>query len=632
MAETKARFLANIIGATSTDNDFTLPNTAVSGTNNKVLTSGGDGTVTWETTVTAPTITSVTTPASDNSINVDDNVVMTVTGTKFANTGMTAKLVDASNETSVVTGHDTSDLSISYTNTTSISVTTRAATANISQSNVKLVITKSGLSATSASIGVSPDPTFTALTLNSDNAHATLIDNLGSGQNVGSAISASASDGASITYSISGATSAGNTYIINSTSGQITTPSAGIADVSSGSSYSESPVVTATAGGDSTRTHTLSVPLLINKYVPTLFSGYAYSGSSSDQNIFLTSLDNSVDSKPDLVWIKERSASQDHYLFDTIRGHSNFLSSNDNGAEDTDTTSLTGFLDDGFSLDGGDGKTNESGQTYVAWAFQSGGAPTATNSGGQSPTSGSVMIDGSASTANLASASIYPNKMSVNTDGGFSIVTYDGVRSSAGSDTIPHGLGSAPDLIIIKQFSSGDTFDWSVGHSSSNLQASSGFLKLNTGDALDSNWNDFGASPDANVFTTQYSGRVNASGREYVAYCWKAVSGVSAFGSYTGTGGALSVTDQSGATNCGFNPRFLMIKNISTANNGWIIWDTFRGIESRLFAHDSAYEETDSGTQTHYPTIASNGFSYPSTVTHDNFNKSGDTYIYMAFA
>ena len=35
MAETKARFLANTIGATTTDNDFTLPNGV--GTNKQVL-------------------------------------------------------------------------------------------------------------------------------------------------------------------------------------------------------------------------------------------------------------------------------------------------------------------------------------------------------------------------------------------------------------------------------------------------------------------------------------------------------------------------------------------------------------------------------------------------------------------
>lgn len=90
MAETKARFLANLIGATNTDNDFTLPNVAVSGTNNKVLTSGGDGTVTWEQTIAAPTITSVS-----GLLNDDSDSTLTIIGTEYSATS-TVKLYDAS--------------------------------------------------------------------------------------------------------------------------------------------------------------------------------------------------------------------------------------------------------------------------------------------------------------------------------------------------------------------------------------------------------------------------------------------------------------------------------------------------------------------------------------------------------
>ena len=74
MAETKARFLANLIGADNTANDFTLPNTAVSGTNDKVLTSGGDGNVTWETPLISPTITNL----ASSKINEDTSTTVTV--------------------------------------------------------------------------------------------------------------------------------------------------------------------------------------------------------------------------------------------------------------------------------------------------------------------------------------------------------------------------------------------------------------------------------------------------------------------------------------------------------------------------------------------------------------------------
>ena len=605
------------------DNTFTLPTTRGADSyiltrDNTVDSNSGKGT-TWKAGFSAHTITSVTTPASDNSINVDDNVVMTVTGTNFADAGMTAKLVDASNEASVVTGHDVSDLSINYSNTTSISVTTRAATANISQSNVKLVITKSGISVTSTSIGVSPDPTITSLS----NPHATLVDNLGSGQNVGSAISASASDGASITYSISGATSAGNTYLINSTSGQITTPSAGIADVSSGTSYSESPTVTATAGGDSTRTETISVPLVINKYVSQFFSGYAYTGASSNQNISLTSnVDNSVDSKPDFVWIKERNSSSSHRMFDTVRGPQNNIGSNE-VIRGTDG-GLTAFLDDGFTDSGGDGATNESSsKTYVSWAWKAGGTPTATNTNintGSSPTgamtANSVSVDGQLQTnyTPSGSPSIYPYKMSVNTTEGFSIINYK--PNGTMGDTLPHGLTSAPELIIVKDISADN--DWVVYHSG---MGHTKYMRLNA-DASEltsqSRWNN--TLPTNSVVTLGVSGHVNGPGTEYIMYCFHSVSNLSSFGTLTGNG----TTDVTKTV--GFQPRFVIIKN-AEATGHWIMWDSFRGFGTNAHyfkANDSIAEVTETGRGC---TVTSTSFT-PKNYHTENTNR----FIYMAWA
>ena len=59
---------------------------------------------------------------------------------------------------------------------------------------------------------------------------------------------------------------------------------------------------------------------------------------------------------------------------------------------------------------------NTSANDYIAWCWKTGGPPTATNSAGagQVPTSGSVMIDGVASTAALAGTNPV-NKLSANT-------------------------------------------------------------------------------------------------------------------------------------------------------------------------------------------------------------------------
>ena len=67
MAETRARDLANLAGAGATSGTvayhetargFTLP--AGAGDENQVISSDGDGTTQWKTTLSAPTVASVT--------------------------------------------------------------------------------------------------------------------------------------------------------------------------------------------------------------------------------------------------------------------------------------------------------------------------------------------------------------------------------------------------------------------------------------------------------------------------------------------------------------------------------------------------------------------------------------------
>ncbi len=81
---------------------------------------------------------------------------------------------------------------------------------------------------------------------------------------------------------------------------------------------------------------------------------------------------------PDWVWIKERSASASHYLFDTVRGATKNLHSDDTPAEATDTDSLLSFGNQGFTV-GSNGDVNGSTDTYVAWNWKAGGiSPTQT--------------------------------------------------------------------------------------------------------------------------------------------------------------------------------------------------------------------------------------------------------------
>ena len=215
--------------------------------------------------------------------------------------------------------------------------------------------------------------------------------------------------------------------------------------------------------------------------------------------------------------------------------------------------------------------------------------------------------------------------MSINTAGGFSIVQYTGTRSSSGSDTIPHGLGVTPKLIMIKSLASGSR---SVGFTGVNFAASTGFFMLDSVNALDASWNDFGAAPDANLFTTQYSSRVNASGVDFVAWCWTAVAGLSAFGNYTGNAGdqTISLGDST------LTPKFILIKPTTGGTTGWSIYDEFRGFGTlgstnakALHPNASAAENTGK----HGITVSAGSFRI--NTSDGTTNGSGTNYTYSVF-
>ena len=57
--------------------------------------------------------------------------------------------------------------------------------------------------------------------------------------------------------------------------------------------------------------------------------------------------------QPDFVWLKKRSATQNHNLFDSIRGVTKGIKSNLAAKEETDSSFFTAFNTDGFSLGSG---------------------------------------------------------------------------------------------------------------------------------------------------------------------------------------------------------------------------------------------------------------------------------------
>ncbi len=333
--------------------------------------------------------------------------------------------------------------------------------------------------------------------------------------------------------------------------------------------------------------------------MPTINKGSDYFGVltyTGDGAASKTIVDtNAVSFTPDFVWVKGRSGATDHALYDAVRGTTKQLESNTTTAETTETTGLTGFVNGGFTV-GNLAQMNTSGATYVAWCWKANGA-------GSSNTSGSIT-----------------STVSVNATAGFSIVTYTGAGTSAG--TVGHGLGVAPKLIIAKTRTNAQ--DWVVYHS---VLGTNQLLILNSTSAASTISNYWGSSAPTSTVFGVYTGN-NIGNNNYlnipiVAYCWAEIAGFSKFGSYTGNGSA-----DGPFVYTGFRPKYVLLK--STGVENWFVFDssrnTYNVTTARLYPALSNAEDTNLNTLD----LLSNGFKFRDTNVA--WNGSGTTYIYMAFA
>ena len=317
------------------------------------------------------------------------------------------------------------------------------------------------------------------------------------------------------------------------------------------------------------------------------FNTKLYTGNGSTQSI------TGVGFQPDWTWIKERNGSSGNVLIDSVRGVDKVIRSNQTGAESTDADCITSFDSDGYSL-GADVKVNESSSyNYVGWSWLAGGSASSNSNGS------------------------ITSSVSANTTAGFSIVSYTGTGSAA---TVGHGLGAAPEIVIVRRRNNSD--GWQVyvnGLSSVNY-----YLRLDTTAAEASDSSRFGAAPTASVFSVGTANGTNASGDTYIAYCFASIKGYSKIGSYSGNGNADGTFVYTG-----FRPAFVLLKVSSTTNN-WNTFDDkrpgFNEIDQRLFPNLSDAEQDGTAAVD----FLSNGFKFRNT--NDNYNASSATYIYMALA
>ena len=319
------------------------------------------------------------------------------------------------------------------------------------------------------------------------------------------------------------------------------------------------------------------------------FNTVLYTGNDTARSI------TGVGFQPDWVWLKSRSTTDNNSVFDVVRGVQEELVTNATSIEADDSTLLTAFGSDGFSIGTNSGINGDT-KTFVSWNWKAGGSASSNSQGSVTST------------------------VSANTSAGFSIVGWQGNETNS---TIGHGLEKAPETIIVK--SRGSTEGWFTYHAS---VGNTKRLLLNSDTSEYASveyWNN--TTPTSSVFTVGVNDGTNDNGYNMIAYCFHSVEGFSKMGDYVGNynvNGPFVYT--------GFKPAFIIIKSAVTAGYHWYVMDSTRtaynGSQAWLSPSQASTEDTSTGENVD---ILSNGFKIRTNWTR--LNDSGSPkYIYIAFA
>lgn len=342
------------------------------------------------------------------------------------------------------------------------------------------------------------------------------------------------------------------------------------------------------------------------------FQTALYTGTGQQNNSVVN--DGNSDLQPDLIWMKSRNNGYSHYLVDSSRGRDKGLYPDGNNSEVTASTSakdLQSFDTDGFTVGEPEdaNSTNATSSSSVAWQWKCNGGTTTTNTDGD-----------------------INSTVQVNTDAGFSIVTYQ--PSNTTSRNIGHGLGTKPGFIIIRNRTRVE--NWRVW----NHRLGQGGAKLDDTSAYNTGTSTLVNTVTSTTFNVGGDFSVNG-GYPIVAWCWAEKKGFSSFGTYLG-----NLNEDGPFVYTGFKPAWIMIKRAvggTSTYSGWGIHDSKRlsfnsatGGSKVLWAHEAYVEGTrgQGGSNTGATArldILSNGFKIRDNGS-DEFNDPDDTYMYFAFA
>jgi hypothetical protein len=315
-------------------------------------------------------------------------------------------------------------------------------------------------------------------------------------------------------------------------------------------------------------------------YVDDVFSTYLY-GSAHGTSPIVNDINLADDGG--LVWIKHRTSTYSHIIFDTERGKSNHIVSNTTAGNST-SIGLASFNTNGFSFSGANLNVNS--DSHVAWTFRK--AP-----------------------------------------GFFDVVTYTG---NGANRTIAHNLGSVPGMIIVKRTNAAE--NWNCYHRAiASSSPENYFIDLDRNaarDTLTGSWNN--TAPTSTVFTVGNHNRVNGNGDTYVAYLFAHDAqefgtdedeSIIKCGSYTGNGSSTGPI-----IDLGFEPQWVLIKNASGTGD-WGLVDIMRG-QTVNSSSSQRFKINTSGAEGLASFIKLNSTGFQLTASVADFNGNGSEFIYVA--
>tara|TARA_R100000458_G_scaffold47845_1_gene46721 strand:- start:266 stop:2965 length:2700 start_codon:yes stop_codon:yes gene_type:complete len=198
-----------------------------------------------------------------------------------------------------------------------------------------------------------------------------------------------------------------------------------------------------------------------------------------------------------------------------------------------------------------------------------------------------------------------------------------------------HNLGKAPEMIWIKNPSlSAHWYMWHKDMNGGGTDALGYYAWLDHDEGAVGGEDNYGDSysPAVDFLPTATHWRCgsdqNIRHNQSIAFLFASVSGISKIGSFTGNGSSAGPT-----ISCGFEPRFVMLKNLSyTSGCNAVIFDqhrgpsNFDGDEKKIFLNSSAAQNTVGSIG------ISSGSGFNIQDSAGDINRNGDTIMYWAHA